>query len=180
MTRESGGERLVFADESDAPARNATAKKTPWKLLIVDDEPGVHSVTKMSLTDFLLDNRPLEFLSAYSGREAVGFMEQHPDIALILMDVVMETDWAGLDAVDEIRNRLGNRIVRIVLRTGQAGVAPEREVVDRYDINDYKEKTAVTALKLYTCVRTNLVNYDALLAARNMIQSLENRLKSST
>jgi CheY-like chemotaxis protein len=170
---------LTYAEEAGGLAESRAAAPS-WKLLIVDDEEGVHVVTKMSLTDFLLDGRPLEFLSAYSGREAVELVQRHPDVALILMDVVMETDSAGLDTVEEIRNRLGNRIVRIVLRTGQAGVAPEREVVDRYDIDDYKEKTEVTARRLYTMVRTQIMSYDALLAAQKRIEYLERRLDDFT
>jgi len=42
----------------------------------------------------------------------------------VLLDVIMETDQAGLDLVEFIRDTLKNETVRIILRTGQPGQAP--------------------------------------------------------
>jgi response regulator RpfG family c-di-GMP phosphodiesterase len=147
---------LTFSDERPAHSR---PDAPPWKILIADDEPEVHSVTKLALSQFTFDGRPLEFLDTYSGHETVQALRQHPDIAIALVDVVMESDTAGLDAINAIRADLDNQMVRIVLRTGQPGQAPEREVVERYDINDYKEKTDLTATKLFTLVYTGLSQY---------------------
>lgn len=118
--------------------------KHGWKVLIVDDEPEVHRITKMTLAQFQFDDKPIEFLHAYTGREAQAIVANEPDIALILLDVVMETDNAGLDVVRYVRTELGNQQIRIVLRTGQPGQAPEDDVVANYDINDYKDKTELT------------------------------------
>ena len=112
-----------------------------WRVLIVDDEPDVHEVTKMIFKRFQLDGRPLEMLHAHTGMEARELLQQNPDIALMLLDVVMETERSGLDLVRWCREELGNRFVRIVLRTGQPGQAPEQQVIVDYDINDYREKT---------------------------------------
>ncbi len=169
---------LVFADEDTA--RPLEAGGEPWKMLIADDDEEIHQVTKLALANFTLGDRPIRFLDAYSGREAVGAMVEHPDIALVLMDVVMETEDAGLAAVDAIRNRLGNRITRIVLRTGQPGQAPERDVVIRYDINDYKEKTELTAKKLFTLVYTSLTLYSDMVAARKTRDGLERIIGASS
>jgi response regulator RpfG family c-di-GMP phosphodiesterase len=148
-------DRLEFAEE---PARSLL----PWKVLIVDDEPEVHNVTRLVLGNFRFADRPLELLSAYSSREAETLLRAHDDIAVILLDVVMESEQAGLDLVRAIRERLCNQFVRIVLRTGQPGQAPEHEVIASYDINDYKEKTELTAQKLATTL------YAALRAYRDM------------
>ncbi|MBF0612515.1 MAG: DUF3369 domain-containing protein [Magnetococcales bacterium] len=136
--------------------------KRPWKLLVVDDEPGVHALTSLNLADLVFQERPLQLISAYSKSEAMGVLEQHPDIAVALVDVVMETVDAGLNLVDHIRNTMKNKNIRLIIRTGQPGSAPERLVIDRYDIDDYKEKTELTAQKLYTVVRSALKSYQDL------------------
>ena len=149
-------DELSFAAESPELGLPTLA---PWKLLIVDDEEEVHRVTRLALSDFTLDGRRLAFIDAYSGREAIARMAAEPDIAMVLMDVVMESDHAGLEAVQHIRQVLGNRMTRIVLRTGQPGQAPEREVITRYDINDYRDKTELTSQKLFTLLYTGISLY---------------------
>jgi len=151
----------------------------PWKILVVDDEEEIHRVTALALRDFSVHGRPLQLLDAYSGRESVEILRQQPDIAMVLMDVVMETEHAGLDAVQTIRNELKNRFVRIVLRTGQPGQAPEREVVRRFDINDYKEKTELTTTKLYTLLHTGLSLHRELTAMEQNRQGLEQVIDAS-
>ncbi len=168
---------LIFAEELPETGPVSTDL---WKLLIADDDEEVHRVTKMALADIHIAGRPLVFLDAYSGREAVLLMKQHPDTAMILMDVVMESDSAGLDAVNEIRNKLNNKMVRVVLRTGQPGQAPEREVVTRYDINDYKEKTELTVKKLFTLVYTGINLYHELVKLRDNRAHLERIVSAST
>ena len=145
----------------------------PWKILIVDDEQDVHEVTEMALTRFSFDERPLHYLHAFSSDEARGQLQQHPDIAIILLDVVMETDDAGLKLVQYIREKINNHIVRIILRTGQPGYAPEKEVITNYDINDYKSKTELTAQKLFTTIMASLRAYKsehALLEEKDKIR----------
>ncbi|WP_417466016.1 DUF3369 domain-containing protein [Kordiimonas sp.] len=143
--------------EDDEPAtKNA---RSPWRLLIVDDEPDVHVATKLALKGFEFDGRPLEFLQANSASEARVILRAESDIAVVLLDVVMENDSAGLDLVEFIRGELENHMVRIVLRTGQPGQAPERDVIVRYDINDYKEKTDLSATKLFTLMYATLRSY---------------------
>ena len=134
---------LVFADDEEGLESNGEALR--WPLLIVDDEEEVHAVTKLALSGFEFAGRGLEFVSAHSASEAREVLRERRDIAVILLDVVMETDHAGLEVADFVRNVIENRFARIVLRTGQPGQAPEREVIRRYDINDYKEKTELTA-----------------------------------
>ncbi|CCQ10061.1 response regulator receiver modulated metal dependent phosphohydrolase [Pseudoalteromonas luteoviolacea B = ATCC 29581] len=131
----------------------------PWKCLIVDDEPGVHDITKLALRRLEFDERPIEFISAFSGEEARLVMQQNKDIALIFLDVVMESDDAGLIFAQWLREVHGNKFSRIVLRTGQPGQAPEEEVIMRYDINDYKQKTELDRTRLFSTVITALRTY---------------------
>ncbi|HUS25654.1 MAG TPA: DUF3369 domain-containing protein [Candidatus Binatia bacterium] len=176
MTQAAKDDRLGFADDT---AHSAPASLPPWKILIADDEEGVHRVTRLALADLRFFDRPLQFLDAYSGHETVELMRQHPDTAMVLMDVVMESEHAGLLAVQTIRRELDNRFVRIILRTGQPGQAPEREVVTRYDINDYKEKTELTAKKLFTVIHTGLSHYREMLALNESKRGLERVLDAT-
>lgn len=137
----------------DEPADvTATEKPQPWKILVVDDEMEVHSVTRLALEGFSFAGRPLEFIDVYSGAEAKQAMSDHPDTAIMLLDVVMETDDAGLDVARFVRQELGNHYVRIVLRTGQPGMAPERRVLKVFDINDYRAKTELTQDRMFTVI----------------------------
>lgn len=163
-------EPLQLRDEPDDDGSAFRVK--PWKILIADDEDEVHTVTEMALRHFEFADRPLSFIHARSGAEAVRIMEQDCEIAVVLMDVVMEHEKAGLQAVDEIRNRIGNRFCRIILRTGHPGQAPETEIIARYDIDNYKEKTELTAKKLYTAVYTAIRSYRDLLALYRNRQGL--------
>jgi len=148
-------------------------KNSIWKVLIVDDEPDVIKITKINLKNFIYLDRKLEFIEAASAREAYEKMELHPDIALALIDVVMETDDAGLRLIEHIRNNLDNKMIRLVIRTGQPGLAPERMIIDKYDINDYKDKGELTAQKLYTTVRFSLKEFHNILLAENNRRALK-------
>lgn len=134
----------------------------PWKILIVDDEEEVHKITRIVLDDFTFEGRDMRFINAYSAAEAKKLLNEHSDIAIVLLDVVMENEDSGLEVVKYIREELGNKLVQIILRTGQPGQAPERSVIKEYDINDYKEKTELTSKKLYTTVMTSLRSYKNL------------------
>ncbi|TCJ16372.1 DUF3369 domain-containing protein [Parasulfuritortus cantonensis] len=148
-----------------AAAELAVGKtRHPWKVMVVDDEPDILALTRLSLSDFKFDGRGLEFLEAASAAEAKALLASHRDIAMALIDVVMETEDAGLRLVEYIRNELGNAMVRLVIRTGQPGVAPERYVIDHFDIDDYKDKTELSATRLYTTVRSALKAYRDLRA----------------
>jgi signal transduction histidine kinase/DNA-binding response OmpR family regulator len=163
----------MLDDFSFAPEIDADVAATPWQILIADDEEEVHVVTRVALADVVFKGRPLSFLHAYSAAEARAMLSGRDDIAVILLDVVMEADDAGLRLVREIREQLGNRRLRIVLRTGQPGQAPEREVVIEHDINDYKSKTELTRQKLLTCVVSALRSYDDILTLEKSLQGLE-------
>src|SRR5690606_13671849 len=168
----------MFADETDA-----SSKRLPnefWKIVIVDDEPEVHAVTKLALSDFNFLGRGLQFLSAYSGAEARELMQEHPDTAIVLLDVVMETDDAGLQVAKFIREEAKNRFPRIILRTGQPGQAPERTVIINYDINDYKSKTELTAQKLFTAVMSSLRSYRDIISIDQSRQGLEKVITAAT
>jgi CheY-like chemotaxis protein len=148
----------------DLPTIEATPPDyAPWRILIVDDESDVHAVTRLVMGGVRFKGRPLEFLSAYSAAQGYQILASEDDIALVLLDVVMETDDAGLTLARRIRGELNNTLTRIVLRTGQPGQAPEESVIVDYDINDYKSKTELTKQKLFTTVIASLRAYEGLV-----------------
>ena len=153
---------MEFADEP-AALRDAAADR-PWLILVVDDEPDVIAITRTALHSCSFEKRPIRILGAGSAAEAREMLERHPDIAVILLDVVMETDDAGLRLARAIREEMQRRALRIVLRTGQPGLAPERDVILRYDINDYRLKTDLTAQSLFTTVIAALRGYGEIMA----------------
>ncbi len=133
------------------------------RVLIADDEPDVHAVTKLTLKGLARKFGPMEFISSYSGAETVAALRRDPGIGVVLLDVVMETDHAGLEVCRAIRRELGNPLVRVLLRTGQPGVAPEQQTIDSYDIDGYLAKTETSASRLYTAVRCALKSYQELV-----------------
>ena len=154
---------LTFADEDDSAASPPQAS-SPWLILVVDDEPDVHQLTNLQLTGFLFQGRPAQVVNAYSFTSAKEALAKNPGLAVVLLDVVMETDDAGLRLVRHIRDELGMAAVRIILRTGQPGAAPEAYVVANYDINDYRAKTDLTHENLWSCLTAALRNYDGIIA----------------
>ncbi len=130
--------------------------------MLVDDDAQVHQVTKLALRRFRFEAQRLSFLSAYSAQEACAMIENHPDTALILLDIVMESNDAGLRVIDHVRNTLHNDHVQIIVRTGQPGEAPEESVVLNHEINDYRTKLELTQQKLFTSVITGLRAYRTL------------------
>ncbi|MCP3461683.1 MULTISPECIES: DUF3369 domain-containing protein [unclassified Bradyrhizobium] len=151
---------LHLIDDTATAAEDTTARK--WKIAVIDDDPAVHDGTRFALSDYTLNGQGLEILSAYSAAEGRKLMREHNDVAAVLLDVIMETDVAGLELVEFIRNEVRNETVRIILRTGQPGQAPERRVIVQYDINDYKAKTELTADKLFTSLTAALRSYQQL------------------
>jgi len=178
--RETSDE-LRFAAEAAPPVHpgDAGARDAGWKLLVVDDEDDVHHITRLVLGHYRFDGRPVCLLGARSAAEARVVLASHPDLAVILLDVVMETDDAGLQLVRHVREQLGNRQIRIILRTGQPGQAPEHEVVARYDINDYRAKTELTADKLRTSVTSALRAWREIRALEHSRSSLQHVLDAS-
>jgi len=151
-----------------------------WQILIVDDEEDVHAVTSIALKDFEYKGKNIRFLNAYSGEESIKILKQYPGIALILLDVVMETDQAGLEVAKFVREDMANPFIQIILRTGHPGLAPEKEVIRMYEINDYKTKTELTTLKLFSAVLTGLRAYDNIVEIDDLRKNLEEKVKERT
>ncbi|HIC45120.1 MAG TPA: EAL domain-containing protein [Sulfurimonas sp.] len=151
---------FVFAKEDEN--KKALPTKS-WKILVVDDEQSIHDITGSALKSVIIDGRRLELIKAISAQEAKEKLREYDDIALALVDVIMETPTAGLDLVNYIRNELKNHLIRLVIHTGQPDEVPARDIINEYDITDYKEKTELSVDKFYTVVRSSIRQYTHLL-----------------
>ncbi|MEI6556997.1 MAG: response regulator [Rhodospirillaceae bacterium] len=186
MTRDQPGspegnpdtdEEIQFADETDSG--RGRGREKAWEILVVDDEPDVHSMTALILSDLHYRNRPLTLLSAYSAAEAIQYLEHDPGIAVALIDVVMEDDYAGLHLVRDIRRELHNSDIRLILRTGQPGQAPQRQVVLDYDINDYRSKAELTADDLVISIIAALRSYEHIVSIETKVAERTRELLDS-
>ena len=157
-------DELIFADEPAGDAVPASAAAHCWRILVVDDDADVHSTTTFALANVEMQGRPLVFLHAYSAHQAYEILARESDIAVVLLDVVMERADAGLQLVRRIRDELRLHDLRIILRTGQPGYAPEMDAIRGYDINDYRTKSELTRTKLYTTVAAAIRSYEQIRA----------------
>jgi diguanylate cyclase (GGDEF)-like protein len=177
---ENSNEDFLFIDDSDEQEVLDESCQLTWKVLIVDDDPEIHSVTQLALSDLVVLGRRLEYLHAYSGADACNIIKQHDDIVVVLLDVVMETDDAGLQVVKYVREQLQRQDIRIVLRTGQPGYAPEESVIKNYDINDYKTKTELTRRKLVTTIFAAIRSYQQIETVNYSKTALERIVESAS
>lgn len=172
-------EVFFLEDDIETSTEEGIVEIDAWNILIIDDDPDVHSATMFALQDLKIQERRLNFLHAYSTAEARRVLLHNQDIAVILLDVVMGDDDAGLQLVSYIRDTLELMEVRIILRTGQAGYAPEMEAIRDYDINDYKSKTELTQAKLFTTVTSAIRSYEQIRTISSSKQGLEFIIKAS-
>ena len=163
----------VFDDTLDSAEREDAARSRPWQVLIVDDEADVHRATAFALEGLLVQGHGLAFLHAYSEREARPILEGNEDIAVVLLDVVMEAEDSGLRLVRFVRDDLRRQAVRIVLHTGQPGYAPEMEVIRDYDINDYRTKSELTRSRLAVTVIAAIRSFEQIRAVESGRRNLE-------
>ena len=169
--------KLVFTKKERS--RQPRGEGANWRILVVDDDREVHVVTRLALKSLHFAGRGIEILSAYSAAAAREVLATKNDIAIVLLDVVMESDDAGLRLVQYIREELKNANMRIILRTGQPGQAPEEEVIVKYDVNDYKAKTELTVQKLFTTTVTALRAYDYLRGLDEHRRGLQQIIETS-
>ena len=149
-------------EEGDGAGETSDRQATQWRVLIVDDAEEVHDATRFALRGFTFEGHGIELLHAQSAGEAKAILRENNDIAVAIIDVVMETERAGINLIDWMRNTLGNRLTRIILRTGQPGYAPESDVILQHEIDGYKEKSEMTRTRLVTMLVTSLRGYRQL------------------
>ncbi len=172
--------QFIFKDEDEQePAKDSVVSRKKWRILVIDDDDSVHQVTKLVLANADIENRPIEITSVYSSEEAKTILEKDDSFCMAFVDVVMETDHAGLELVEWIRKDLKNQAIRLVLRTGQAGTAPEAKVIREFDINDYKEKTDFTSGKMITTVYASIRAYRDIMTIQRSLDAFKQLIKAT-
>ncbi|MBW7900419.1 MAG: response regulator [Rhodocyclaceae bacterium] len=157
--RRAGGlpdDDLIELVDDPVDERPGPQTQQPWRVLIADDDSSVHEATVAALAGQRIHDRPIDFVHAYSARETVALLAAGDPVHLVLLDVVMESPEAGLRAVDEIRETLGLRDLKIVIRTGQPGLKPEREIRRSYAIDGYANKAELTRSMLREVIASAL------------------------
>lgn len=161
---------LLFAPEE--PESVVPAAK-PWHIVVIDDDQEVLEVTRYALEREPMLGRPVKLTYVNSAMQAREVLPALSDVAVILLDVVMESEEAGLRLVRFIRQECNWADVRIILRTGQPGYAPELSVIRDFDINDYRTKSELTHTRLITAVTSAVRAYDQLKSLSDNRRSLE-------
>jgi putative nucleotidyltransferase with HDIG domain len=177
MTIEENKNKFVFSTKKKVEKKVNDSEK--WKILVVDDEEDVHRITKLILREFSYQNKELALTHAYSGEEAMAILRRESDFALVLLDIVMESEHSGLDVVQYIRKELQNSQIRIILRTGQPGKAPLKNIIVQYEINDYKQKTELTTDKMFATIISALRSYADIMSIHKNKSNLENIIAAS-
>ncbi len=169
---------FLFAPESSKAANHAPPPDCPAQaptILLVDDDIEFQQSLKLALGHFEFQTNPVRILCVNSATAAATVLAANPNIAVVILDIVMETDDAGLRLVRSVREVLGNAEVRIVLVTGQPGMAPMRKSLSQLDISDYWLKTDLTFERLHGVLTSNLRTWEqirALSQARKGLQTI--------
>lgn len=164
--------RLVEFDKANSQI-GQSHNQTCWTVLSVEDDTFYQQTLRLALKGLQVNGKSVELISANSAAEASLILSSRHDISVILLDVVMETDDAGLRLVDTIRSIVGNNRVRIILLTGQPGMAPHEDVMRQYDIDEYWIKTETTEEQLRSSVTSNVRTWHYLTELYNAKRSLQ-------
>jgi len=160
--RAEDSDALIFADEDETDQDVAPEYTLPWRILIVDDDADVHQSTLFSLGGETVLGRPLHFHHAYSRAEAIEVLSKSDGIALVLLDVVMETPEAGFELAKHIREDIANNEIRIVIRTGQPATMSEQNAKNAKNINRFVMKSQLTHSLFLDVVRSEIEQFRAL------------------
>ncbi|MDI9349839.1 MAG: fused response regulator/phosphatase [Candidatus Symbiobacter sp.] len=145
-------------DSADAVRDDAHLLPALWKILLVDDDAPTHQISQIALRQIIFRGRGVHLISAYSAAEARNILAATPDVAVILLDVIMEYDRAGLDLVRQIRQELGQTQVRIVLRSGEPNLSL-LQILENYDVTDFVNKSEMNYQNLHHTVIATLHGY---------------------
>lgn len=151
-----------------------------WKVLVIDDEKAIHDTTAMALKGLSFNGKSLSMLHAYSRDTAKKIIQKNLNIALILLDIALETQEAGFDLIHWIRKEQKNTCVQIVIHTGNSDIFIEQDIVETYDINDYLAKTDATFQRLQTLVKKSIRSFKTQSALENELahtKKIEQQLK---
>jgi CheY-like chemotaxis protein len=132
---------LHLVEESKKPKQESRYKRlgalnevlAGKKILVTDDDVrNIFSLTKA------LEMHEMQVLSAVDGKEALHQLEQHPDINVVLMDIMMP-EMDGYEAMQKIRQKPQFRNLPIIAVTAKA-MTGDREKCIKAGASDYISK----------------------------------------
>ncbi len=103
------------------------------KILVTDDD--VRNIFSLSRA---LEAHNIEVVSAIDGKEALKMLEKHPDIDLVLMDIMMP-EMDGYEAMEKIRKMPAFRNLPVIAITAKA-MSGDREKCIKAGASDYISK----------------------------------------
>ncbi|MFM2343297.1 MAG: hypothetical protein RLZZ592_2950, partial [Pseudomonadota bacterium] len=161
-----------------SPTPAFTGNEPVPRILAVDDDPVFRRSIAFALDGYRFQGREVELLQAGSVAEARAQLERHPDIGVILLDVVMEQDDAGLQLVRQVRGDLDRQDVRIILLTGQPGLAPMHDVMRDLDVDEYWHKTELGSERLEALLNANLRSHQSIMREQQGRRRFERLLQA--
>nr|WP_273546206.1 MULTISPECIES: EAL domain-containing protein [unclassified Xanthobacter] len=177
--RDQEDDFFEFSDEARVDPCVSCHVKPSFVILSVDDDELFQRSLRQSLTRFRYRDAEVVFLSANSAGQAAKVLSERSDVALVLLDVVMETDDAGLRLVRTIREVMGNAEIRIILLTGQPGMAPMQMSLEQFDISDYWLKTDLSNARLHSILVSNLRTWEQIRALNRARRGLQGIVEAS-
>lgn len=151
-----------------------------WQVLIVDDDPNGHVMPQRALNELTFRRRKVEVIDAFSTGEALKKLEENADIAVAVVDIILQTEDEGLRLVRTIREEMGNRLIRIILRSGEERKFPESRLIIDYDINGYTGRSEDSAKQFLISIITAFRSYEHLRTIYSLNKSLEEKVKDRT
>lgn len=181
MSGDTSGEGELFAFNGEVDASfDHTSNRSVWRILIAGDEEGVRETIKYALCDVEVCGRKIEFHDAYNSEMTLRLLESIPDVAVLLLDIVMEKANVGLDLISVIRNDLKMSDVRIVLRGDESNKIPSMDIIRDYDINDCQFKHELTQEKLFILMTSSIRAYKQICTIQNSKRGLDLILRASS
>jgi CheY-like chemotaxis protein len=164
---ETSGNKIVFVKQSKIKNNkiifDSNISSIPpdlkWKILVVDDDWGTFEITTLALKNLPHFNDTLELYYAPSAAAAIKFLKNNHNVAIILLDIVMESNDAGLKVIDYVRDVQNDFFTQIVVRTGYHGPISENGLMFLYDIQGYLSKSELLAYDLRLTILFSLRNY---------------------
>ena len=147
-----------------------------WKVLITDDQEMIHVMIKHYLKDYQFQGIGLQFIDSFSCKDAKSLLNNNPDIAVVILDVMLEEPDSGFQIVQYIRETLNNKLLKIIMLTGNLDIEKAKFFFMTYDIDIYCPKYDIN--KIYFMMTASLRAYQSSYSIHILHDELKQKLKN--
>lgn len=147
---------LLFADEAE---EQAGAQSGDWQILLVDDEPDMHAITTLTLSELRWGGRGLAFSSAYTISEAKELLAKNT-YAAMLVDVQIDGEDAAQLLTEYLRREVGEPATRVIVRSGDHNYSPAWLRDPAMDVAAFVDKSLGTVERLRSTLTEALIDFD--------------------